>query len=98
MPQLPRYNATHTFGTVENIGDDCAIRRSCTFPGFDCGVTSDLAPKTLHGADIALDTEGHISVVAAAMLYVYLVSMNFPPVIHSGHPHRQRRNLESHGW
>jgi hypothetical protein len=39
-------------------------------------VLCDLVLKTLQGADIAFDTEGQISVVAAAMLYI--PSVEFP--------------------
>jgi hypothetical protein len=40
-----------------------------------------LCPKTLQGADIAFDTEGHISLVAAAIPYMSLVSKGpIPPL------------------
>jgi hypothetical protein len=58
-------------------------------------VLCDLELKTLQGADIAFDTEGQISVVAAAMLY-YPVSRVPPFKLRC--PYRQRRNLESHDY
>ena len=59
---------SHTFGTADNIGDACDIRRSCTCRRLNCGVLCVRCPRTRQGADIAFDTEGHISVVAAAIL------------------------------
>jgi hypothetical protein len=43
------------------------MRRSCTRRGFGFGVLCLLCPRTLDGADIALEIEGHISVLAAAI-------------------------------
>jgi hypothetical protein len=53
-------------GAVETIGVICCTCLSFVLPVFDDGVLETLWPKTLKGAAIALDIEGHSSVVATA--------------------------------
>jgi hypothetical protein len=57
-----------TLTTVIAEGSPWFAGRAWAICEVECELPSVFRPKTLQGADIAFDTEGHNSVVAAAKL------------------------------
>jgi hypothetical protein len=88
-----------TFATAAGLG---AFRINSWICGR-CGVFRGFCPSTFQGAATAFETEGHISVVTAAMFYKKHVSQDLQTDRSSAlggggrGPYRQRRDLKCHG-